>query len=162
MCSPSLKAIIEKSRAAEGVGSPGSYKNIIFKYMFWYKFYKEVDAVNIFILFWPALRIFLSFSGDFRIPAVDQIQRTSLSQKNHEGKNNAYHRVILTLSSVSQDNDQPRHNKFAILRPRSDENLIATDWVLVCTVSFLSIRGIWSRVQLLRLIYMYISAMFPN
>ena len=86
--------------------------------------------IHISILFWPALRIFVSFKierGDFRIPAVDQIQRTSLSQKNHEGKNNAYHRVILTLSSVSQDNDQPRHNKFAILRPRSDENLIATD-----------------------------------
>ena len=114
------------------------------------------------ILFWPALRIFVSFKierGDFRIPAVDQIQMTSLSQKNHEGKNKAYHMVILTWSSVSQDDDQPRHNKFAILRPRSDENLIATDWVLVCTVSFLSIRGIWSRVQLLRLIYMYISAM---
>ena len=46
MCSPSLKAIIEKSRAAEGVGSPGSYKNINFKYMFWYKFNKKVDAVK--------------------------------------------------------------------------------------------------------------------
>ena len=46
MCSPSLKTIIEKSRAAEGVGSPGSYKNINSKHMFWYKIYKEVEAAN--------------------------------------------------------------------------------------------------------------------